>query len=403
MHDSEFKSEEERLAAFAMLRRATHERMKKELMSRKANNPHPTEVELRLKAFVEELEPQVRDALRIFVEKGYTPNSSGFYGKNGERQVIDGNFDLREEEQRMLEEAGASVTQQVFGGEKEFSIEFNPKSPDLHTITQQWNKIAMALPDRGHMADPSINGDFQFLHKYAPERTDIEARIIEKQLERRDRMDPGYVPELKARLKEIKTHELNNMETIERILISGSEVEKKNLQTHHKLSNEQLDRLIHFATMRFEIHQETNRAFQERQKNNPNATEEELDLGIYLEAIEPQVRNAIRTLHTKGYATFESGFSSAGEIQMIGFEQNSIPDFSAFPQSLLSEIALSGLTLTQKDHQLILTPQRSVSADELEYAWNKIASALPDLHRKASLSTTKYAESFRKKQQIKNV
>lgn len=203
--DTEFKSEEERLAAFAMLRQTTHEQMKKELADRVTNNPQPTEVELRLKAFLEQLEPQVRDALRIFVEKGYTPNSSGFYGRNGERQVIDGYFDLTEEEQKNIEEAGATVVKQEFAGEKEFSVEFNPKSPDLQAITQQWNKIATALPNRGHIADPSVNGDFQFLHTYAPERTDIETTIIEKQLKHKDQMDPDYVLELEARLKELRS------------------------------------------------------------------------------------------------------------------------------------------------------------------------------------------------------
>ena len=193
MKDSEFKSEEERLAAFQMLRRKTHEQMKKELADREINNPHPTEVELRLKAFLEELEPQVRHALRVFVEKGYTPESSGFYGKNGERQVIDGYFNLTDEEQKMLEDAGATVSKQAYNGETEFIVEFKPKSPDLNAITQQWNKIADALPDRGQIAEPSINGDFRFLHKYAPTRTDIEAQIIQKRLEQRDTIYPNYL------------------------------------------------------------------------------------------------------------------------------------------------------------------------------------------------------------------
>lgn len=203
--DTEFKSEEERLAAFQMLRRNTHEQMKKELADRKTNDPRPTEVELRLKAFLEELEPQVRDALRVFVEKGYTPNSSGFYGKHGEDQVIDGNFDFSEEEQRAIESAGAKVIKSTFAGQKEFNIRFHPKSPNLAEMKKQWDMIAVALPDRGYIADPSINGDERFLETYAPERTDILARVIEQQLERRDQIDPDYVPKLEARLEKLKS------------------------------------------------------------------------------------------------------------------------------------------------------------------------------------------------------
>lgn len=205
MNETEFKSEEERLAAFAMLRQTTHEQMKKELLDRETHNPHPTEVELRLKAFVEELEPQVRGALQVFVEKGYTPNSSGFYGMNGERQVIDGYFDFTKDEQQRIEEAGAIVTEKDSSGDREFSITFVQNTPDLNAMTEQWNKIAAALPDRGRIADPSINGDFRFLNQYAPDRTDIEATILRTRLMNRENIDPSVVPKLEARLKEIES------------------------------------------------------------------------------------------------------------------------------------------------------------------------------------------------------
>ena len=61
---------------FAKLREQSHVQQRMDLENRIAVNPNPTEEELRMGAFYESLEPQVRHAVAVLREKGYSTNSS---------------------------------------------------------------------------------------------------------------------------------------------------------------------------------------------------------------------------------------------------------------------------------------------------------------------------------------
>lgn len=50
------------------------------------------------------------------------------------------------------------------------------------------------------------------------------------------------------------------------------------------------------------------RELKNRLVTNPEPTQEELNLGVYLEMLEPQVRDTVRELNQKGYCTWSSGF-----------------------------------------------------------------------------------------------
>ena len=58
-----------------------------------------------------------------------------------------------------------------------------------------------------------------------------------------------------------------------------------------------------------------------REQQTPELTASQPTEGVYLEALEPQVRSAVLSLMKKGYQTYESGFVMGAE-QMIGFSQN---------------------------------------------------------------------------------
>ncbi|MFC1787872.1 hypothetical protein ACFLZY_01485 [Patescibacteria group bacterium] len=180
--EEEFKSEEEKMAAFEMLRKRVHKEMEKEIQDRIQDNSNPTEIELRMGAFIEMIEPQTRNALSEFVRKGYSTESSGFYGDHGEYQAVDGYFEVDEETKQKIEELGAEVlSAEELGfpgyGKKFHTIRFSPEAPDMEQMKDKWDKIAAFLPDKGEIAAPSIHGDTKLIETYAPERSDLVEAI----------------------------------------------------------------------------------------------------------------------------------------------------------------------------------------------------------------------------------
>src|SRR5258706_2578818 len=86
-------SSEAYLLAFQKLRKHVHKEMQDRLNARlDAGNWQPTDFELEIDAYEEEIEPQVLGAVKTLNQKGYKTASSGFYGTHSEYQAIDGPF-----------------------------------------------------------------------------------------------------------------------------------------------------------------------------------------------------------------------------------------------------------------------------------------------------------------------
>ena len=134
--------------ALGDLRRAVHVAMYDDLRRRTAEDPTPTEEELDLGAYVEALEPQVRDAVRELRGKGYATHSSGFYGYDPAVQAIEGQFELSAAVVERLGAVGVEVERRL----KTTSIRFRPPVADLPAMKQMWDRVARALPDRGRPA-----------------------------------------------------------------------------------------------------------------------------------------------------------------------------------------------------------------------------------------------------------
>lgn len=179
--DTEFKSEEERLAAFQMLRTEMHRQEKEDITKRERENPHPTEEELRMGTFIEGIEPQVRDAVLTLVRKGYSPDGSGFDVDNPNLQTIYGPLELTKKEIQAIENAGAIVSDKY--GPDEIQIRLQANTPTQSAIEKQWKQITDMLPDRGHIGE--IAHGLTFLKKFAPERTDLYRMILDKMITRR--------------------------------------------------------------------------------------------------------------------------------------------------------------------------------------------------------------------------
>lgn len=134
---------------FKQLRREAHDKVINDLKKRLLENSEPSEEELRLGAYYEMIEPQVRKAVVELNRKGYSTESSGFMR---DKQAIEGGFKLDEQTKSQLARLEVSVIEK-----RTYTvIEFGPGDNDnLDTITGKWNRVVSAIPDQGRPAAPS--------------------------------------------------------------------------------------------------------------------------------------------------------------------------------------------------------------------------------------------------------
>ncbi|OGG00310.1 hypothetical protein A2153_06035 [Candidatus Gottesmanbacteria bacterium RBG_16_38_7b] len=126
--------------------------LEKEVKKRKKTNPHPNIVESRLGVFIEELEPQVRQAVLKMNRKGYSTDLSGFVN-NSRDQMIEGDFRLEEKIINKLSLSGIKVESNPSGYTR---LLFTPKEANLGKIEKKWNEIVSLLPSRNKTAEFSM-------------------------------------------------------------------------------------------------------------------------------------------------------------------------------------------------------------------------------------------------------
>jgi len=185
-----------------------------------------------------------------------------------------------------------------------------------------------------------------------------------------------------------------NLDIVNKTLISGTEAEIKELQEFHNLSNETMELLIHFQTLREDAHQQSRKESKERKETNPTPTEFEKRMGAYIEDIEPHMRDALKLIRTKGYSTYGCGFGEEN-TQFVGCTQN---DFEKLllPKEIKNILEEKEIEVEIEPDMLSLTLNQKISIEELKEIWDEIASALPDLQRHAPQSELPTANYFRK-------
>jgi hypothetical protein len=165
-----FRSKEH--VQFARLREKMQWEMTLQLQERIQNNPQRTPEEESLGVYLEQLEPQVRDAVLEFNRKGYRTISSGFSGGfsyrkyNVEHQEIAGKFFIDDETKQKLAITGVAVTKEpswTWEMDKKLgkadpntlpeeriltTVRFRAEHPDMQAIENKWKEIAALLPDK---------------------------------------------------------------------------------------------------------------------------------------------------------------------------------------------------------------------------------------------------------------
>lgn len=164
--------EKERIKVLDELRDDILKSMEDEIREKIEGNPAPTDEEARVGAFKEELEPQVRDAVFEFFRKGYSTESSGFYG-NG-YQAIDGWFEFDDKTKNKIRDIGAEVINAEeaglpYNGKAWTRIRFSPSEANIESMKNKWDEIARVLPAKeGSQTLSSSFGSYQFREKYVP-------------------------------------------------------------------------------------------------------------------------------------------------------------------------------------------------------------------------------------------
>lgn len=176
---AEASPQQELFEQLAGLRKKIHAEMEKEIGLRLERNPHPTDEELRMAAFMEWIEPQVREAAREMYRKGYGTMSSGFYGDHHEFQAVDGYFGVDDATKEKLRSMGVEVlTGPELGLQNKLitQLRFKPKGANMDGLKDMWDKIAELLPEKKGY-NPICTRAEEFREQYASDHPSLEDDI----------------------------------------------------------------------------------------------------------------------------------------------------------------------------------------------------------------------------------
>lgn len=152
--------------------------------------------------------------------------------------------------------------------------------------------------------------------------------------------------------------------------------------------------------LRNEAHTRTEKETEERIKNNPKPTEEEILAGAFREMIEPQVRDALFEMYKKGYGTESSGFGGENsEYQQIDgyfeLDEKSKKKLESAGVKILKgkDIGLPGFG---ENYTFIRFFPKNADIDKIKKEWDEIVSLLPQKTELASPSISGASDDFRK-------
>jgi len=133
---------------FAILRQETIEKMQEEILTRKKINPNPSTEELSMGAYLEQIEPQIRETIVNLRKKGYNTYESGFGDFDSQR--ISFSDDVLRDFSVPAELKNELVDDKVKIIVKPNSISLKFKEyKDINIITTLWRKVEQFLPNLG--------------------------------------------------------------------------------------------------------------------------------------------------------------------------------------------------------------------------------------------------------------
>ncbi|GAC1501004.1 MAG: hypothetical protein NVS1B10_04960 [Candidatus Saccharimonadales bacterium] len=121
---------------------------------------------------------------------------------------------------------------------------------------------------------------------------------------------------------------------------------------------------------------------EQRLANNPIPDEFEKSLGVFVEDLDIQVRDAVVMFNNKGYQTTESGFTFGGAIQAI--VGNYI--LGEETKTDLADIGMNVFTIPTEHQTIIAYKPEYASIGHMKRLWDWTADILPDLTQPQQLT-----------------
>ncbi len=152
-----------------------------------------------------------------------------------------------------------------------------------------------------------------------------------------------------------------------------------------------LQKLRLFERLQYNIRKKIMNETKNRKIKNCKPTLLELNLGIFTEELETQVRSAVLALNKKGYSTDSSGFVEGNPCnQMIegDFQLDEDTICNLNKENITVETNLSGYTSLQ------FSPPEA-DCKKIKKQWDKIISLIPNKKRVADSSMTRKSREFR--------
>lgn len=333
-----------------------------DLQNRVSTNPVPTQEEIDMGSYIEEVEPQSRFAVLQMRQKGYEVNRAGF-SADPERttQRLDLDKPLSSDVVEALLKEGFELgtaylydtdnpNKGTWKGEWAGSIVFKPEDPtDLFSITQKWDKLASLLPDQGSPAQPANYGNAVKFREAAKAGTLLDFYMPNGQF---DPVGTKY-----SRARDINAgHEL---------FLSSDPV----------------------SAMRELVFIDQYNELKYRLNSDPEPSDEEVNMGAYVEELEPQIRDAVITLRRKGYNTGSSGFWGHDHAAQAMDIATQIDD--------KSKAKLSEHMVKVTDRGIRFNPDNPSDIEAIKRTWDLVADILPDLGKHAEPAENMGAEIFR--------
>lgn len=315
------------------------------LQERMQTNPIPTKQELDMGVFIEEIQPQAREAVLLMQQKGYDIGNvlhAGFKYESPDHQVMTFLTPLSRSEEYMLSEHGFII--------EDGKLSFKPENQtNLGEIKGMWDWLANTLSDRGEPVGPSTFGNAVTFREAAANGTLLDAYMPNGQL---DPTGTKYVRERDP---------FADMELFLSPDVVSATRELTFIDQFHELG-------VRIA-------------------NNPTPTDEEWNMGAYKEELEPQVRDAAMSMRKKGYNTGSSGFWGRDHIEQVMDVATPIDD------NTKARLAEHNIEVTNTG--IRFTPESPSNLESVKETWDLIADILPDLGKHAEPAQSLGADVFR--------
>jgi hypothetical protein len=201
--------------------------------------------------------------------------------------------------------------------------------------------------------------------------------------------------------KNDRDRELGDLGYVDEIILSDDPVlhkELKEFMIRHGMSGTDVELSFDSRRLRHRVHEEMEREKERRLEENPAPTDVELSLGVYIEDIEPHVRDAVLELRKKGYSTRGSGFNSYN-MQSVYLDLGH-PDFADIPKEVREKLEDLGAKFDKEGRQITFACSE-IDLGKMKAKWDEIVAELPNLdravidHEPAYLLFAKNAKKYR--------